>query len=65
LTLWLGGVAIAIGLVLAFPRLGLNASLTVLWQNMPIVALLNGNYDGITQVYEAKRHGDFGLGAFA
>src|SRR6266436_5789256 len=61
----LGSVAIAIGLVLAFPRLGLNASLTVLWQNMPIIALLNGNYDGITQVYEAKRHGDFGLGAFA
>jgi acetolactate decarboxylase len=65
LPLRLGGVAIAIGLVLAFPRLGLNASLTVLWQNMPIIALLNGNYDGITQVYEAKRHGDFGLGAFA
>ena len=65
LTLWLGGMAITIGLVLAFPRLGLNASLTVLWQNMPIIALLNGNYGGITQVYEAKRHGDFGLGAFA
>jgi acetolactate decarboxylase len=47
------------------PPLGLNAPLTVLWQNMPIIALLNGNYDGITQVYEAKRHGDFGLGAFA
>jgi acetolactate decarboxylase len=64
----LGSVVIAIGLVglvLAFPSLGLNASLTVLWQNMPIIALLNGNYDGITQVYEAKRHGDFGLGAFA
>src|SRR6266852_4378495 len=61
----LGSVAIAIGLVLAFPRLGLNAPLTVMWQNMPIIALLNGNYDGITQVYEAKRHGDFGLGAFA
>jgi acetolactate decarboxylase len=47
------------------PPLGLNAPLTVLWQNMPIIALLNGNYEGITQVYEAKRHGDFGLGAFA
>ena len=61
----LGGIAIAIGLVLAFPPSGLTAPLTVLWQNMPIIALLNGNYEGITQVYEAKRHGDFGLGAFA
>ena len=61
----LGGMAIAIGLVLAFPPSGSTAPLTVLWQNMPIIALLNGNYDGITQVYEAKRHGDFGLGAFA
>jgi acetolactate decarboxylase len=58
-------MAIAVGLFLAFPPSGLNASRTVLWQNMPIIALLNGNYDGITQVYEAKRHGDFGLGAFA
>ena len=58
-------LAIAISFVLAFPSLGLNASLSVLWQDMPIIALLNGNYEGITTVYEAKRHGDFGLGAFA
>ncbi len=37
---------------------------TVLWQNTPIIALFNGNYDAIMTVGEAKKHGDFGIGAF-
>lgn len=31
---------------------------------MPVIALLNGDYAGITPVGEAKRHGDLGLGTF-
>lgn len=37
----------------------------VMWQNIPLVALLNGFYDGTVTVAEAESHGDFGLGAFA
>jgi acetolactate decarboxylase len=41
-----------------------NAGPRVAWQNMPVIALLNGDYAGTLTVGEAKRHGDLGLGAF-
>jgi acetolactate decarboxylase len=36
----------------------------VLWQNMPVIALLNGDYAGTLTVGDAKRHGTLGLGTF-
>jgi acetolactate decarboxylase len=37
----------------------------VMWQNMPLIALLNGYMTGNVSVRDALREGDFGLGAFA
>ena len=58
-----------VALALALGLLGLTGCATgkrgtVLWQNTPIIALFNGNYDAIMTVGEAKKHGDFGIGAF-
>ena len=36
-----------------------------LFQVSPLIALLAGDYDGITRFREVKRQGDFGLGTFA
>lgn len=37
----------------------------IMWQNVPIIAFLNGFYTGTVTVAEAQKHGDLGLGAFA
>ncbi len=37
----------------------------VLWQNMPLIALLNGDYTGSVTAAEVAGRGDLGLGAFA
>ena len=37
----------------------------VMWQNMPLIALLNGFYTGSVSVDAAMSQGDMGLGAFA
>jgi acetolactate decarboxylase len=36
----------------------------IMWQNMPLIALLNGYMAGNVTVKTALSHGDFGLGAF-
>lgn len=36
-----------------------------MWQNVPIIAFLNGFYTGTVTVAEVEKHGNFGLGAFA
>jgi acetolactate decarboxylase len=62
-TSWITSLALA----LALPGLtgcATGERRTVLWQNTPIIALYNGNYDAIMTVGEAKKHGDFGIGAF-
>lgn len=34
-----------------------------IWQNMPFIALVNGHFQGITPVAEARRQGNLGIGA--
>lgn len=41
-----------------------RSSGTVLWQNMPVIALENSVYDGRTTVAEVRRHGDHGVGTW-
>lgn len=36
----------------------------VVWQNMPLIALLNGDYTGSATAAQVAAHGDLGLGAF-
>lgn len=50
---------------LQWAAVGKVADERVLWQNMPLIALLNGFYAGNFSLADAMRHGDFGLGAFA
>ena len=38
-------------------------TLHVLWQNMPFIALNNGDFEGTVSVQEAVRHGNIGIGA--
>lgn len=41
-----------------------EATTQQVWQDSPTVGLLNGLYDGITPVSEARKHGDIGLGTW-
>jgi acetolactate decarboxylase len=40
-------------------------SVIAMWQNEPVIALLNGYYQGVSTVNDALRRGDLGLGAYA
>jgi acetolactate decarboxylase len=35
-----------------------------IWQNAPAILLEQGSFDGLTPISQARRHGDFGVGAF-
>lgn len=63
------GAAIAVSLIRGQYAPSLSHETTanrhVMWQNMPVIALLNGFYSGRVSVQQVKEHGDFGLGAFA
>ncbi len=52
-------------LIVAAATAGLGREARIMWQNVPIIAFLNGFYTGTATVAEVEKHGDFGLGAFA
>lgn len=57
------GLAIGAGILPA--QAGHTTSVPpAMWQNMPLIALLNGYLAGNINVQSALAHGDFGLGAF-